>query len=199
MKFYSTVLLAIVLSSILFSCTIPERAICSYAARNKEVQRTPQKVDTVWVTAFFHEYTSNERSYFEAAKFNYNGEKKIIIASDLFVDPVRFNFFTGFTRGFSPYDKYEKVNHLVLENSQVNELITFYEKLHQPADTKASNAIFDYTINKDVFFTFNVSYVSSATGDRLKINDIKWMNIWMNGRKHVVDAKKFFKALKKEI
>jgi hypothetical protein len=198
MKIFQTIFLLIILSSFLFSCVSRERAICSYAVRNKEVKRTPGAVDTVWVNSFFSKYDLDNYSYFEVAKFYYNGDKKFIIASDLYLDPVRFNLFTGFKRGFSPYDKYEKVNYLVLDENQVKEILNFYEKIQQPIETKKVNTLIDYTITKDFFITFNIYYLSS-TGVQLKQNEIRTMVIWINGRKHDMDPKKFFNTLKKAV
>jgi hypothetical protein len=189
-------LLFLSISSLYYSCR-PDREISSYVVRNRIVDRKPGDIDTLKIGSILNRYDRANRSYIEVDKIIYKGEKKILLSSDLFNDPVRLNFFAGFTRGFSIYDKYEKVNYFVMDSSQVSNLVAFYEKLGTPVKTSKLYNHIDYTLSKETFITFALSYYNGADTENKKTPTIEWMSIWINGREHsTIEHYEFIKAIK---
>src|SRR5690606_28294618 len=132
-------------------CMRQDRAVSSYVFRNKIVERKPGNIDTLWVNQIYRKYDRENRSYFEAAKFEYRGETQFLFASDIFNDLVRFNILTGFTKGPYIFDKFEKVDYIQMDTAEMRSLLDFFEKAKTPVNTNKVNTILDYTISENAF------------------------------------------------
>lgn len=180
---------------LLFSCK-PDRLVSSFVVRNKIVERKPGAIDTIRVSEVLRKYDGENLSYFEIAQFNYKDEKRVLFSSDFYNTPVHFNFFSGFTRGFPVYDKYEKVNFSIFDSLQISDVLRFFNEVSRPVKTERDNIVLDYTLDKNNFITIAVAY-DAVNFNKEKISKIKWMSIWMSGRRHNVDYRRFLQALKK--
>ena len=111
------------------------------------------------------------------ATYTYKGQNRLIIATDMFNDLVRYNVFMGFSRGFSIYDKYANVSYIELDSVQIKQFIQFYKNFPKPAYPMHNSIPKDYAIAKDVFITLfhrNFLFKNETT---LK------PTLWLQGRK----------------
>lgn len=191
--FLFSLLLVLLVNS---GCMRQDRAISSYVFRNKIVERKPGNIDTLWVNQIYRKYDRENRSYFEAAKFEYKGETQFLFASDMFNDLVRFNILTGFPRGPSVFDKFEKVNYIQMDTTAMRGLLDFFDKAQTPTHTNKINTILDYTISENAFVVCSVYYENPALNQKLKRPVIRWVSIWLGGRRHTISHVQLLKILK---
>jgi hypothetical protein len=183
---------------LMYSCKVTDRQISTYVVKNHLVKRVAGSIDTCFITQTYYGKDRRNRSYLEIAKYR----DQTIISTDLFNDPVRLNLFAGFTRGFSFYDKYEKVTFIALNQKQITDFTDFYKRsviLSQDKrsvillQTKLQSAKLDYALSDNVFISIDIWYMMRDNTNKRPL--VKGINIWMNGRRFDIDPIKFSEAM----
>ncbi|MFL5730521.1 MAG: hypothetical protein ACJ75J_13625 [Cytophagaceae bacterium] len=153
------------------------------------MKKSAGSVDTNYYKQTFYGRDRHNQSYLEIARY----KDQFIISSDLFIDPVRFNLFSGFTRGFSMYDKYEKVYYVTLTKKEITGFIDFCNNSMAYSKTNLKSASIDYAFSENMFITLDLYYMLTNTS--VKKPTIGGMTIWMKGRKFRIKPDDFLKAV----
>jgi hypothetical protein len=179
----------LIFSALFSSCTTDNRYISSYVNKNYLLKKSPGSIDTSYYKQTFYGRDRHNQSYLEIARY----KDQFIISTDLFIDPVRFNLFAGFTRGFSMYDKYEKVYYVTLSKKEIADFMEFCNNSMVYSKTHLKSASLDYAFSETMFITLDLYYM--LTNTPVKRPTIGGMTIWMKGRKFRIKPDDFLKAV----
>lgn len=82
-----------------------------------------------------------------------------------------------------------------MDTAEMRSLLDFFEKAKAPVNTNKVNTILDYTISENAFIVCSVYYENPALNQKLKRPVIRWVSIWLGGRRHTINHTQLLKIL----
>lgn len=182
----------------------PNRDIAEYALKTRVQRHVPGEVSALHYQTLYKRHDRTSNSFLEIATYRYQGETKLVMASDVFNDYTRFNLLTGFYRQ-QYVDNREKVYSVVLNRQQCQDLVGFYNRLIYAdgqvieASSSSEEVSLDFSIAEDLFWNVEGIIMRTASvGTKGKLA-IRWSSLWIKGRKHPINAHRFHQILSENL